>query len=158
MAPHRFGHSDEFREQTEASFETHESRIHQQIPSLEIRLRGGCSVSGVLTTGDVDIHVRVDSASFEPALATLSELYEPFHRDAWTPGSAFFFAPDSQPSVEIALTVIGTLDDLHHGEAWDRIAADRSLIAEYNALKRAHEGGSLEDYNAAKRAFFYDNF
>jgi hypothetical protein len=28
----------------------------------------------------------------------------------------------------------------------------------YNALKRAHEGGSQDDYNAAKRDFFHDNF
>jgi len=54
--------------------------------------------------------------------------------------------------------VIGTLDDLQHGEAWQRIAADPKLIKRYNALKRGHEGGSQDDYNAAKRDFFHDNF
>jgi GrpB-like predicted nucleotidyltransferase (UPF0157 family) len=113
----------------------------------------------VLTSGDVDVHVRVASESFESALVELSGLYEPFHRDAWSPGeSAFFFAPGAQPPVEIALTVVGSRDDLHHGEAWDRIAADPGLIERYNELKRRCEGATRGEYDAAKRAFFYDNF
>jgi GrpB-like predicted nucleotidyltransferase (UPF0157 family) len=116
-------------------------------------------VPGVLTAGDVDVHVRVEKESFESALDALAGVYEPFHRDAWSSGeSAFFFAPEAQPPVEIALTVIGSRDDLHHGEAWDRIAADPSLIERYNELKRRHEGGSLTDYDAAKRAFFDEYF
>jgi hypothetical protein len=54
--------------------------------------------------------------------------------------------------------VVGTLDDLHHGEAWHQIEADPELNKRYNALKRAHEGGSEDDYKAAKREFFHDNF
>jgi hypothetical protein len=60
--------------------------------------------------------------------------------------------------VEVALTVIGTLTDLHHGRAWRLIASDAALRERYNALKRAHEGGSIDDYNVAKRAFFYESF
>ena len=58
----------------------------------------------------------------------------------------------------MALTVVGTLTDLHHGRAWQLIAADPDLVEQYNAMKRAHEGGSADDYNAAKRSFFYENF
>ena len=57
----------------------------------------------------------------------------------------YFFAAGSTPPVEVALTVIGTLDDLHHGEAWQRIEADPELIKQ-------------DDYKAAKRDFFRDNF
>ncbi|CAN5790759.1 hypothetical protein BH20ACT14_BH20ACT14_06530 [soil metagenome] len=39
-----------------------------------------------------------------------------------------------------------------------RIAADPGLIEHYNALKRAYEGGSYDEYQAAKRDFFYANF
>jgi hypothetical protein len=65
------------------------------------------------------------------------------------------------PEVEIrqvALTVIRTLDDLHHGDAWQAIAADPDLIERYNAMKRAHEGGLTAAYDAAKRDFFRANF
>lgn len=70
----------------------------------------------------------------------------------------FFTDPDVNPPVEVALTVIGTLDDLHHGAAWQHIAASPRLLDEYNALKRNHECGSSDDYNVAKREFFNRNF
>jgi len=154
-----FAPSDEFADQARAAFAVHERRIREQLPGVEVRHRGGTSVAGVLTSGDVDVHVRTGKDAFESALALLSAIYEPFHEDAWRPGeSAFFHAPDSSPEVEIALTVIGSRDDLHHGEAWDRIATDPGLIERYNELKRRCEGGDRGDYDAAKRAFFYENF
>ncbi len=106
----------------------------------------------------MDLQVRTEKQSFASARDVLCELYEPLYPNAWHDESAYFFTAGSKPPVEVALTVIGTLDDLHHGEAWQRIAADPELIKRYNALKRAHEGGSQDDYNAAKRDFFYDNF
>jgi len=102
--------------------------------------------------------VRTDRESFAATRKVLSDLYQPLVPDAWHSEGAFFVAPDSHPVVEVALTVIGSTDDLHHGEAWDRIAADPELIERYNELKRAHEGGLLDDYRAAKRAFFSETF
>jgi GrpB-like predicted nucleotidyltransferase (UPF0157 family) len=150
--------SDLVAEEAAAAFAEHERRIRARLPDVEIRHTGGTSVPGVLTTGDVDLHVRTDRRSFERARDALCELYEPHHPDAWHAEGAFFVAPGSEPPVEVALTAIGSLDDLHHGEAWRRIAADRDLVERYNALKREHEGGSDEDYQAAKRAFFRENF
>jgi GrpB-like predicted nucleotidyltransferase (UPF0157 family) len=150
--------SDVFADDAAAAFAEHESRIRAHLRDAEIRHTGGSSVPGVLTTGDVDLQVRVEPRSFEAARNALCELYEPHHPEVWHSEGAFFTAPGSEPQVEIALTAIGSLDDLHHGDAWRRIAADQGLIDRYNALKREHEGGSVEDYNAAKRAFFYDNF
>lgn len=154
----RFVWSDLVAVEAAETFAEHERRIRERLPDVEIRHTGGTSVRGVLTGGDVDLHVRTGAESFPAARTVLSELYEPLYPEAWHSESAYFVAPDTEPRVEIALTVVGSLDDLHHGEAWQRIAADPELIDEYNALKRAHEGGSPDDYNAAKRAFFYENF
>jgi GrpB-like predicted nucleotidyltransferase (UPF0157 family) len=153
-----FVFSDTVAEETAAAFAEHERRIRERLPSLEVRHTGGTSVPGVLTSGDVDLQVRTEKQSFASARDALCELYDPLYPEAWDEKSAYFFAPGSKPPVEVALTVIGTLDDLQHGEAWQRIAADPKLIKRYNALKRAHEGGSQDDYNAAKRDFFHDNF
>jgi GrpB-like predicted nucleotidyltransferase (UPF0157 family) len=150
--------SDVVAEKAARVFTVHRDRIRARLPDVEIRHTGGTSVPGVLTSGDVDLQVRTDKHSFDVARDALSELYEPFHLDAWHSEGAFYFAPGSQPAVEVALTAIGGLDDLHHGDAWLQIAADPRLIEQYNALKRAHEGGSMNGYNAAKRAFFYENF
>jgi GrpB-like predicted nucleotidyltransferase (UPF0157 family) len=153
-----FRPSDEFANSARAAFAAHARRIRERIPDAEVRHTGGTSIPGVLTGGDVDLQVRVAPERFPEARDVLSELYEPFHLDAWHAEGAFYTAPGSEPQVEVALTAIGCLDDLHHGEAWDRIAADPGLLEQYNAMKRAHEGGALDAYLAAKRAFFYDNF
>jgi GrpB-like predicted nucleotidyltransferase (UPF0157 family) len=145
-------------ERAAAVFAEHERRIHERLPNVEVRHTGGTSVRGVLTTGDVDLHVRTDRCSFDAAREALSDLYRPLYLDAWHAEGAFFVAPASYPPVEVALTVVGILDDLHHGEAWNRIAADAALRVQYNALKHKHEGSSLSDYLVAKRDFFRENF
>jgi GrpB-like predicted nucleotidyltransferase (UPF0157 family) len=150
--------SDAVAEEAAAAFAEHEGRIRELLPNAEVRHTGGTSVQGVLTAGDVDLQVRTDRHSFESARDALCELYEPLHPEAWHGDSAYFTAAHANPPVEVALTVIGTLDDLHHGAAWQQIAENPQLIEEYNALKRAHEGGSAAEYNAAKREFFYSNF
>jgi GrpB-like predicted nucleotidyltransferase (UPF0157 family) len=150
--------SDTVAKEAAAAFAEHERLIRTRLAYVEVRHTGGTSVPGVLTSGDVDLHVRAETQAFASARDVLCELYQPLYPDAWHDESAYFFAAGSTPPVEVALTVIGTLDDLHHGEAWQRIEADPELIKRYNALKRAHEGGSEDDYKAAKRDFFRDNF
>jgi GrpB-like predicted nucleotidyltransferase (UPF0157 family) len=150
--------SDVFADDAAVAFAQHALRIHERLPDVEVRHTGGTSIPGVLTTGDVDLQVRVEKGAFEVAREILCQLYEPHHADAWHSEGAFFTAPGSQPPVEVALTAIGGLDDLHHGEAWHRIAADQELVERYNALKREHDGGPVDDYLAAKRDFFYRNF
>jgi GrpB-like predicted nucleotidyltransferase (UPF0157 family) len=158
MATLTFVLSDTVAEEAAAAFAEHERRIRERLPYVEVRHTGGTSVPGVLTSGDVDLHVRAEKQTFVSARDVLCELYEPLYPDAWHDESAYFFAAGSKPPVEVALTAIGTLDDLHQGQVRQRIAADPELIKRYNALKRAHEGGSQDDYNAAKRDFFCDNF
>lgn len=150
--------SETFAGDARAAVEAHTGRIRVRLPGVEIRHTGGTSIPGVLTTGDVDLQVRVEPSSFEEVRDALCDLYQPSHVEVWHDGGAFFTAPDTHPQVEVALTAIGGLDDLHHGDAWRRIAADPDLIERYNAMKRQHEGGPVDDYLAAKRAFFYDNF
>jgi len=150
--------SDLVADEAAAAFAEHARQIRERLPNVEIGHTGGMSVLGVLTSGDVDLQVRTERHSFPSARDVLRELYEPLDPEAWHPDSAYFLAVDASPPVEVSLTVIGTLDDLHHGAAWQRIAANPGLIEEYNALKRAHEGGSADEYNAAKRDFFHRNF
>jgi GrpB-like predicted nucleotidyltransferase (UPF0157 family) len=146
--------SDTVAEEAAAVFAAHARRIRDRLPQVEIRHHGGTSVPGLLTSGDVDLHVRADEQWFEPARELLSELYEPLFPDEWDSEVAYFVAPGAQPPVEIVLTLTESVDDLHHGEAWRRIMVDRELAERYNALKREHEGGSLADYKGAKRDFF----
>lgn len=149
--------SDLIADKAKAAYDEHARRIRERLPTIEVRHVGGSSVPGLLTSGDVDLQVRVIEEEYGAACEVLCEMYEPMYREGWRE-SAYFYAPSSNPRVEIALTVIGNIDDLHHGESWRRIATDPALIERYNALKRSQEGRSLEEYQAAKRAFFYGNF
>lgn len=158
MSRLRFLPSETFADQAAAAFAEHRGRIRELLPDAEVRHTGGTSIPGVLTSGDVDLQVRVDQSAFGEARDALLRLYDPHHPEVWHSEGAFFTAPNSRPQVEVALTAVGGLDDLHHGDAWSRITADQDLIHRYNALKREAEGGSIDDYNAAKRAFFHDNF
>jgi GrpB-like predicted nucleotidyltransferase (UPF0157 family) len=149
--------SDLIADKAKAAYDDHAKRIRQRLPNVEVCHVGGSSVPGLLTSGDVDLQVRVTEHEYGAACEALCEMYEPMYRERWRE-SAYFYAASSDPRVEIALTVIGNIDDLHHGESWQRIATDPALIERYNALKRSQEGRSLEDYQAAKREFFYGNF
>jgi GrpB-like predicted nucleotidyltransferase (UPF0157 family) len=158
MAGKQVVYSEVIAERTAAAYAEHRERINERLPEVEVTHTGGSSVPGVLTTGDVDLQVRVEEHEFEPAKRVLRELYEPLHPDAWSEDAAFFQAPGTDPPVEVALTVKGGLDDLHHGEAWARIAQDEDLRERYNDIKRAHADGTDEEYAVAKREFFRVNF
>lgn len=140
------------------AFGVHQSRISAVLPGAEVRHIGGTSLPGLLTTGDVDVQIRVGRAEFESSKATLATMYEPLHPQSWTSDAAFFEEPGSQPHVEFALTVEGSLIDLHHGDAWSRIAADAQLIRKYNEIKRRYDHGDVHEYLAAKRDFFEQHF
>ncbi|HEU0303302.1 MAG TPA: GrpB family protein [Gaiellaceae bacterium] len=146
--------SDLVSDETAAVFAAHASRIRARLPRVEVRHHGGTSLPGLLTQGDVDLHVRAARREFEPARDALGEFYEPLFPGEWDSDVAYFRAPDSQPPVEVVLTVIASLDDRYHHDAWQLIAADPALADRYNALKRRLEGSALDDYKAAKRDFF----
>jgi GrpB-like predicted nucleotidyltransferase (UPF0157 family) len=151
-------YSETIAESARVAAGEHTERIHVRLPHVEVKHTGGSSVPGVLTAGDVDLQVRVEEEEFAPAREVLEELYAPLHPHAWSDESAYFQAPEEDPPVEVALTVKGTLDDFHHGEAWERMASDDDLRERYNDLKRAHAGGTDEEYALAKREFFRLNF
>ena len=150
-------YSETITELAQAVAAEHAKRIHLRLPEADVQLSGGSSIPGVLTAGDVDLHIRVEKEEFAPVRAVLEELYEPLHPHAWTDESAYF-QEESDPPVEVALTVKGTVDDFHHGEAWEQMAADDDLRERYNDVKRAHAGGTDEDYAQAKKEFFRLNF
>ena len=146
--------SDVVSDETVAVFAAHARRIRGPLPNVEVRHHGGTSLPGLLTQGDVDLHVRAVRRDFEPARDALEELYEPLFPEEWDAEVAYFRAPDSQPLVEVVLTVIGSLDDRYHYDAWQLIAADHDVADRYNDMKRSLEGAALDDYKAAKRDFF----
>lgn len=129
------------------------TRLADLAPGCELLLTGASSLAGALTSGDIDLHLRVPPAAWTSTLGLLSDAYRVVHPEIWSPTLATFAAPDDD-LVGIAATPVGSGHDARFRRAWERLAADATALAAYNELKRAHAGGELEAYLAAKAAFF----
>ncbi|SFI20295.1 GrpB domain, predicted nucleotidyltransferase, UPF0157 family [Microbacterium saccharophilum] len=113
----------------------------------ELTLTGGSSLPGLLTKGDIDLHLRVRAGQFESAVERLRAVAGAVHPEIWTRTFATFERTD-EPAVGIAVTVLGCEHDLRFTRGWARLAEDPDARDEYNALKRA------EEYEDAKSQFF----
>jgi hypothetical protein len=118
----------------------------------ELLLTGASSLPGALTGGDVDLHLRVDPSAFGPTVSALRGFYEVVHPEIWTDTLASFGVLGED--VGIVVTPVGSVHDRRFTGAWRRLATEPDLLQQYNAMKRAHDGGNEADYLAAKRAFF----
>ena len=122
-----------------------ERRLRELLPTAEIRLSGSASVPG-LEANDLDLVAVVEDVG--TAAAVLRGEFNGLHRDEWRDDWAAFRVP-GPPQVDIVVTRRGTLGEKHHLLAWQLLAADPNLLAEYRALK-----ASAVDYELRKRAFF----
>ncbi|GGE94133.1 GrpB family protein [Mycetocola zhadangensis] len=114
----------------------------------ELTLTGGSSIAGLLTKGDIDLHLRVAPDDFAVAITQLPLLYRAALREIWTPTFAVF-EQASEPPVGVAVTVVGTEHDVRFVESWKRMRTDEAARHRYNALKA--DGGDMEE---GKSRFF----
>ncbi len=108
----------------------------------ELLLTGGSSLEGLLTKGDIDLHLRVTAEQFAEAVERLSEVHDVVHPEIWTRQFATFERP-GQPPVGIAVTVIDSEHDRRFVRTWQRMRSDPAARETYNGLKRA--GGDVEE-------------
>ena len=118
----------------------------------ELLLTGGSSVTGALTRGDVDLHLRVRPAAFAPVVALLRRTYVVVHPEIWGPTLATFGVPAALEA-GMAVTPAGSEHDLRFTRTWQLLAADPALLSEYNAAKLADAAGE-NTYEDRKSAFF----
>jgi GrpB-like predicted nucleotidyltransferase (UPF0157 family) len=130
---------------TAALAEKHRQRIAALVPNASIVLTGSASVEG-LPANDLDLVVLVSDV--RDAAARLREDYPPLYEDEWRDDWVAFRDP-GPPQVDLVVTQPGTKGDAHHRRAWELLAADPALLAEYRRLK-----ASSEEYEQRKAAFF----
>ena len=144
----------EIRDAARAVFEEHRRRIGEELPDAEVEHVGATAVPGAWTKGDVDLLVRVDPERFGAAVVSLQRLYAVHQPGNWTPTLASFNAVGtSDLPVGVQLVVAGSADDALFGPFRDALIANPALLAEYNALKRSHDGEAYQTYTAVKGAF-----
>ena len=148
-----FERSDNVLARAEAVRLDHRDRLADIAGDADLRLTGGSSTPGLLTSGDIDLHLRVPPDRFEAVVGELHGRYAVVHPEIWSSSLATFAAADD-PLVGLAVTPIGSEHDRRFALAWDRLRTDADARDAYNEMKREHLGGDLSDYLREKARFF----
>ena len=144
----------EVRAAAQRAFEEHRSTILEAVPDSAVEHVGATAVPGAVTKGDLDLLVRVSAERFEGASDCLRRLCAVHQPHNWTPTLASYVDPESSdPPVGVQLVVAGSSDDAMFRRFRDALTADAGLAAEYDALKRRHDGQEYERYTEAKGEF-----
>jgi 16S rRNA (adenine1518-N6/adenine1519-N6)-dimethyltransferase len=107
-------------------------RLRTLLPAARIKLTGTASVRAGFPADDLDLVVVTDDV--EAAADVLVREYPPLYRDEWRDDWAAFRV-DAHPQVDVVVTRVGTLAHAHHVRAWERLADDPALLAEYRIAK-----------------------
>jgi len=149
-----FRPASQLRDVARATLERERARLGPLVPGGELVPTGASLLPDLLTAGDIDLHLRVPAADFDAVIAQLREVYAVVLPGIWLDGFATFAVPDADPPIGVAVTAIDGEHDRRFRRSWGRLAADPAARMAYNALKRAHEGGPVSGYLAAKSHFF----
>ncbi|MVA75931.1 hypothetical protein GC722_07835 [Auraticoccus sp. F435] len=130
----------------------------------ELVLTGASSLPGVLTRGDVDLHLRVAPERFDAAVAALRRVHPVVHPEIWSPGSLATFALDTPgpdtPGLDVdlpaglAVTALGSEHDVRFTRCWAVLAAEPELVSRLNQLKRSAARLGEGEYEHRKSTFF----
>ena len=129
------------------------ARIQRLIPGAEVEHIGGTSIPGALTKGDVDLVVFVGSEDFSTGVERLRAIYEVNQPENWTPAFASFKDDASFTLPFGAQLIVREAETYFFVRLRERLRSDPEALEQYNAIKRAHEGGDPTIYREAKGAF-----
>jgi GrpB-like predicted nucleotidyltransferase (UPF0157 family) len=132
-------------------FERERTRILAALPEAAVEHIGATAIPGAWSKGDVDVLVRVEPADFAAAVEALRSLYAEHQLENWNATFASF-APAGEP-VGAQLVATGSADERDFLRFRERLSGEPALLAEYNELKRRHEGSDEDAYRTAKAAF-----
>lgn len=118
-----------------------------------VNLVGALSVPGLLTKGDVDLHLCIPADGFRVGVEVLGRHLTPTEEAAWSATLRVFAAPERDDvPVGLAVTPHASEHDLRFRTAWQHLRESAALRTRYNDVKRAAAGTAR--YETAKSAFF----
>lgn len=119
-------------------------------PDARVEHIGASSLAGAVSKGDLDVLFLVAADELETIRAQLIALgYVEKLGTLRTTALCMLEAADHA----LQLVAAGSAHEAVFLGFRDRLRADASLVAEYNAIKRRHAADSDDDYRAAKAAF-----
>ncbi|BDG47393.1 GrpB family protein [Parageobacillus sp. KH3-4] len=148
-----FLEQNHFHEQAEKTFLEQKKKILRLLPEADVQHVGSTAIPNSLTKGDLDIQVRVPAEMFNAAVEKLSTLYAINEGSVQTDYFRAFQDDTFDLPLGVQLTVIDSKLDVF----WkfrEVLLANDAYRAEYDELKKAYEGKSMEAYREAKQRFF----
>ncbi|WP_344222671.1 hypothetical protein [Kribbella sancticallisti] len=135
-------------------------RIHTEVQAElaaagvpgDLVLTGASSLPGLLTRGDVDLHLRVPPETFPAVLAALDTRYPRASLHSWAATLAVYAVPGFAHPTGLAVTPVDSEHDHRFTRGWARLDADAGLRTQYNILKQTAPDD--QTYEAEKSAFF----
>lgn len=143
----------EFRQEVDKLFQEQKQRIQALLPEADIQHVGSTAVPNSLTKGDLDIQVRVPAELFTQAVDTLANLYASNEGSVRTDFFAAFKDDSLNPPLGVQLSIIGSEYDFFW-KLRDVLLTNDGYRQEYDDLKKRYSGRSMDEYRAAKNAFF----
>jgi GrpB-like predicted nucleotidyltransferase (UPF0157 family) len=127
------------------------AQLEELLPLADLVHVGSSSIEKGWTNGVLDLQVRVLAEEMAEAEALLAALFAPDPRHARGPG--FVPLADGERGVAVQLTVVDGPGDLGRLRR-ERLLDNPLLRDRYDAIKRRHQGGAAEGYEADKRRFW----
>ncbi|MBX3389443.1 MAG: GrpB family protein [Phycisphaeraceae bacterium] len=135
----------------EKRFRRERTRIRRRLPGAIIEHVGATSVRAMPTKSDLDIVVRVDSASFSEAERRLLRLYRRNLQSERNSEFASFEDNRSTPPLGVQLVAIGSAHD-DFDLIRDQFRVSASCRRSFARIKRRFSGKNMARYRRAKAA------
>jgi 16S rRNA (adenine1518-N6/adenine1519-N6)-dimethyltransferase len=104
-------------------------RLRALLPEARVQLTGSASFRAY-PADDVDLVAVVEDVHDAAERIDLPKLFPEQWRDDWAA-----FRVDAHPQIDVVVTRPGTLGHAHHVRAWQRLADEPRLLAEYRIAK-----------------------
>jgi len=147
----KFVKTSDISEKIEDLFQSEKTKLLKVIPNAQIEHIGGTSVPGLISKGDLDINVRVESKDFNKATDILKILYLVNQPENWTESFSSF--KDDSRDLGIQLTILNSSGD-HFVSQREYLRIHPEAVSELNTLKMKFENANMQDYRKEKNKFF----
>jgi GrpB-like predicted nucleotidyltransferase (UPF0157 family) len=149
----KFLKPEEYQPQALKLFDELEIKFRKLLPLAVIEHIGSSSIVGIISKGDLDIYVAVDSENFNEAILKIKTFgFQIKQKTLRTSDLCPFESFDFKIEVGIQLVKKGSKFEFFL-EFRDRMNSDENLRFEYNKLKLESEGLSPSDYRKIKSQF-----
>ncbi|MEZ9157894.1 GrpB family protein [Vibrio lentus] len=148
----KFYSAEQYQAACNKLFVRYERYIKKLIPNARVEHVGASSIPSVVSKGDLDIFVGIESSELEYAVEQLTTLG--FKEKLDTLRTPELCMLESTSSDDVALQVVANGSEFECFLTFrDKLRANPALVQQYNTLKMSCEGWPQDEYREKKSDF-----